>query len=215
MSTADALPIAIVDTNALLDWRVFKDPAAQPLAEALTAGRMRWLASPSMEQEWHQVWPRSYLKRWAPDPMLTLTVFQHAAFVDEPPRGPYRCKDPDDQKFIDLAVQHRATLLSKDRAVWSMARRLATLGVSAGCAVQAAPGLMALAGGVVAASMPSVRRRLRGAGGAGRPGRVPCRLGGGVRLRVRTIEVDCHAMLKFWTIYSKSSNNNRMKIGTL
>jgi predicted nucleic acid-binding protein len=118
------LPIAIVDTNALLDWRVFKDPAALPLAEALTQGQMRWLASPSMEQEWHQVWPRSYLKRWAPEPMLTLTVFAHAEFVDEPPRGPYRCKDPDDQVFIDLALHLRAQwLFTKDAALLKIAGR--------------------------------------------------------------------------------------------
>ena len=28
-----------------------------------------------------------------------------------------RCSDPDDQKFIDLAVAHRCTLVSKDREV--------------------------------------------------------------------------------------------------
>ena len=118
------VPIVILDTNALLDWRVFKDPAAHPIAQAIEAGRMRWLASPSMEQEWHQVWPRSAFKRWAPDPMLTLTVFQHAQFVDEPPRGPLRCKDPDDQVFIDLALHVRAAwLFSKDAALLKLAGR--------------------------------------------------------------------------------------------
>ena len=138
MSEADAatpasdVPIVILDTNALLDWRVFKDPAAQPIAEAILAGRLRWLACPSMEKEWHQVWPRSYLKPWQPDPMLTLTVFQHATFVDEPPPCGLRCKDPDDQVFIDLALQQRALLLSKDKAVLCMRKRLATLGVAVG-----------------------------------------------------------------------------------
>ncbi len=118
------VPIVILDTNALLDWRVFKDPTAQPVADAILSGRMRWVACPSMEQEWHQVWPRSYLKAWLPDPMLTLTVFQHAEFVDEPPRGPYRCKDPDDQVFIDLALHVGASwLFSKDAALLKIARR--------------------------------------------------------------------------------------------
>jgi predicted nucleic acid-binding protein len=39
------------------------------------------------------------------------------------------CKDPDDQKFIDLAAAHAATLLSKDAQVLTMARRLQRLGV--------------------------------------------------------------------------------------
>ncbi|HEX5373210.1 MAG TPA: PIN domain-containing protein [Aquabacterium sp.] len=121
--------IVILDTNALLDWRVFKDPAAHPIAEAILAGRMRWLACPSMEQEWHQVWPRSYLKPWQPEPMLTLTVFQHATLVDEPPRGPLRCKDPDDQVFIDLALHTQARwLFTKDAALLKLARRARLLG---------------------------------------------------------------------------------------
>jgi predicted nucleic acid-binding protein len=44
-------------------------------------------------------------------------------------KAPFTCKDADDQKFIDLAVAHRAPLLSKDRAVLSMTKRLLTLGV--------------------------------------------------------------------------------------
>ena len=39
----------------------------------------------------------------------------------------YVCKDTDDQKFIDLAAQHRAILLSKDKAVICMRKRLLTL----------------------------------------------------------------------------------------
>jgi predicted nucleic acid-binding protein len=45
--------------------------------------------------------------------------------------APLRCADPDDQKFIDLAVQHKAQLLSKDRAVLCMAKRLQVLEVRA------------------------------------------------------------------------------------
>jgi predicted nucleic acid-binding protein len=39
------------------------------------------------------------------------------------------CKDPDDQVFIDLAVARGALLLSKDRAVLVMRKRLAARGV--------------------------------------------------------------------------------------
>ena len=41
------------------------------------------------------------------------------------------CKDPDDQQFIDLAVQHGAILLSKDQAVLRLRKRLMALGVEA------------------------------------------------------------------------------------
>ena len=46
------------------------------------------------------------------------------------PKAVFTCKDADDQKFIDLAAAHRAQLLSKDKAVLCMARRLKTLGVA-------------------------------------------------------------------------------------
>jgi predicted nucleic acid-binding protein len=48
--------------------------------------------------------------------------------VPAAPKAGVTCKDADDQKFIDLAVQHRTLLLSKDRAVLCMARRLQALG---------------------------------------------------------------------------------------
>ena len=49
--------------------------------------------------------------------------------VPVPPKAPVTCKDADDQKFIDLAVHHRATLLSKDAAVLCMKKRLQALAV--------------------------------------------------------------------------------------
>jgi putative PIN family toxin of toxin-antitoxin system len=49
--------------------------------------------------------------------------------VEAPTKASATCKDPDDQKFIDLAVAHSAILLSKDHAVLCMAKRLSALGV--------------------------------------------------------------------------------------
>jgi predicted nucleic acid-binding protein len=52
------------------------------------------------------------------------------------PKAPYTCKDADDQKFIDLAVQHGAALHSKDAQVLCMKNRLAR------CAVALNPSLL-------------------------------------------------------------------------
>jgi predicted nucleic acid-binding protein len=52
------------------------------------------------------------------------------------PKAPYVFKDADDQKFIDLAVSRQALLLSKDRAVLSMRKRLAPWSVQVRSAVQ-------------------------------------------------------------------------------
>jgi predicted nucleic acid-binding protein len=51
--------------------------------------------------------------------------------VEVPGKAGITCGDPDDQKFIDLAVAHRCTLLSKDFEVLRMRKRLAQLQVVA------------------------------------------------------------------------------------
>ena len=64
--------------------------------------------------------------------MRALAAFdQHARLVDVPAKCSLNCSDPDDQKFIDLAVAQQALLLSKDRAVLSMAKRLLGQGIRA------------------------------------------------------------------------------------
>ena len=124
-------PLIVLDTNALLDWHVFRDPTMAPVADALARGSLRWLATAAMQREWGLVWPRPCFTRWQPDPAVADAAFALAELVDEPPRGPMRCKDPDDQVFIDLALQRGARwLLSKDAALLKLARRARPLGLS-------------------------------------------------------------------------------------
>ena len=61
---------------------------------------------------------------------------RHTTIVDVPPKAPVTCADPDDQIFIDLAVAHQAILISKDKAVLTMKKRLAALHVRAGRTLQ-------------------------------------------------------------------------------
>lgn len=124
----------VVDTNIVLDWLVFEDPATAGLRDALTCGQHVWLATVAMREELRRVldYPQ-ILRRLQVRQLSAAMVLERwdaqTLLVAEAPRAPYRCKDSDDQKFIDLAVAHGATLLSKDKAVLSMARRLARLGV--------------------------------------------------------------------------------------
>lgn len=127
---SSAAHLIVLDTNALLDWLVFKDPAMTPVAQGIHSGALRWLACPQMQREWQFVWPRTCFARWQPDAALAEAAFTHATMVDDPPRGPMRCKDPDDQVFIDLALHGRAQwLLSKDAALLKLARRAQACGV--------------------------------------------------------------------------------------
>jgi len=130
-----ALPL-VLDTNIVLDVFVFADEAARPLRPALEAGRLRWLATTAMREElarvlaYPQIVPRlAYYQLAAQDVLAAFD--RHAECVDAPPKVPLTCSDPDDQKFIDLAVARQAWLLSKDRAVLSMRKRLAAWSVQA------------------------------------------------------------------------------------
>lgn len=132
MSAAAAAraPVVVLDTNVLLDWRVFRDPLAAPLVTALERGALDWVACEAMATEWADVWPRAAFARWQPDAAWAAAVFERARIVEAPPRAPWRCKDPDDQVFIDLAVAQSARwLLTKDRALLQLARRAALHGV--------------------------------------------------------------------------------------
>lgn len=127
-------PTLVIDTNWVLDLCVFDDPGARPLLTELQAGRWRWLACDGMREELARVlgYPavRRRLDSLGQDLSTALDWFDRLAIpVPAAPRSAWRCTDPDDQRFIDLAVQHRAVLLSKDKAVLHMRRRLAQAGV--------------------------------------------------------------------------------------
>jgi putative PIN family toxin of toxin-antitoxin system len=127
----------VLDTNIVLDVFVFDDEAAQPLRDQLVAGRLRWLATAAMRDElervlaYPQIVPRLAFRGLAAADVLA-AFDRHVTPVECAPKAPVTCKDPDDQKFIDLAVHERALLLSKDGAVLSMSKRLEALGVGAG-----------------------------------------------------------------------------------
>ena len=60
---------------------------------------------------------------------------RHASLTEVAVKARLTCSDPDDQKFIDLAVAGQALLLSKDRHVLSMSKRLLAQGVRAQAAI--------------------------------------------------------------------------------
>jgi putative PIN family toxin of toxin-antitoxin system len=133
----------VLDTNIALDLLVFDDPACVPLAAALARGELRWLATPTMREEFARVLGYrlivTRLARGERTAQAVLAAFDALAHRVPPPApAPCRCGDPDDQMFIDLAVAHRALLLSKDRAVLSMNEVLAAFAVSAQTAINPA-----------------------------------------------------------------------------
>ena len=125
---AGKAPIVVLDTNATLDWLVFRNGHMAPVAAAVQSGSVRWIASAAMRQELAHMLHHSSLARWHPDPAQALGMFDSVACLVEPPQASplpdLRCADPDDQIFIDLALAQQAHwLLSHDRAVLKLARR--------------------------------------------------------------------------------------------
>lgn len=126
----------VLDTNIVLDVFVFNDAAALPVRQALEAGELDWLATQAMRDElarvlaYPQVVPRLAFYQLSADDVLA-AFDRHARLQEVAGKAGVTCSDPDDQKFIDLAVASQALLLSKDRAVISMAKRLLAHGVRA------------------------------------------------------------------------------------
>lgn len=123
----------VIDTNVALDLCVFADPASESLRQALVQGEWRCLATAAMRDELQRVLAYPLVERHlvadGRSADQALAVWDAAVSIVAPaPKAPYTCKDKDDQIFIDLAAQHQARLISKDKAVLCMAKRLAHLG---------------------------------------------------------------------------------------
>ena len=124
----------VLDTNVALDLLLFGDPATEPLARQLAAGRLCWIATDAMRAEFARVldYPAiaAQLARREDAAERVLQAFDaRVQRVDQPEVASLRCTDPDDQMFVDLALAHRALLLSRDRALLQLRGPLAALGV--------------------------------------------------------------------------------------
>jgi putative PIN family toxin of toxin-antitoxin system len=134
--TAGARQPVVLDTNIVLDVFVFNDAAAQPLRQALQAGELDWLATQPMRDElkrvlaYPQIAPRLAFYQLSAGDVLA-AFDRHARLTEVAAKAAVTCSDADDQKFIDLAVAAKALLLSKDRDVLSMQKRLLALGIRA------------------------------------------------------------------------------------
>ncbi len=127
-------PLAVLDTNVVLDLWLFGDARCAPLRDALHTGRLHALVTVPMLDELADVLRRPFAQGWPALPTQALADLQaHARLVEPPqpavPRVP-RCTDPDDQKFVDLAwLWPAAWLVSRDRAVLRLAKPALTRGL--------------------------------------------------------------------------------------
>lgn len=126
----------VVDTNVTLDLLLFDSRIAEPLLAPILRGNACWLTAPYCRNE---------LARVLGYPEFKLTAERQAAICERyaaltacagdhgPPAGPAvlrlpRCKDPDDQPFLELAAHHGAELLvTRDHALLRLGKRVQAL----------------------------------------------------------------------------------------
>ena len=136
--TVEASPVRVVlDTNIVLDLWLYQDPATPALLKALENKSVQWLATPVMRDELERVLAYVHITQRLALSQVTaediLAHFDaHAQLMPIAAKAMFVCKDGDDQKFIDLAAQHKTQLISKDKAVLTMRNRMARLGVAVG-----------------------------------------------------------------------------------
>ena len=122
----------VLDTNVWLDWLVFDDPAVRPLRAAVAARAAEVLIDAACEAELARV--LAYPLRKPPLDAAAQAaclaacrgVARRVAPEDTRARAAAlpACRDPDDQKFLELALAASADLLvTKDRALLELGGR--------------------------------------------------------------------------------------------
>ncbi|WP_225033418.1 putative toxin-antitoxin system toxin component, PIN family [Paraburkholderia sp. XV] len=126
-----AAPAVVLDSNVWIDILVFDDPHTRPILAALESGALRALIDARCLAELTYVLDYPQFEKRAVDKTAALATLARLSTLVEPtpdenaPTLP-KCKDRDDQKFLELAYAMQADwLVSKDRAVLKLAKRVA------------------------------------------------------------------------------------------
>lgn len=118
----------VLDTNVLLSLYVFADSRYAPLGERLASGAWLALTDDACLSEFRRVlgYPIFKLDTAAQDSAHAAyaVIAEHLADRAAAPVKLPQCRDPDDQKFLELARDGNARLLvTSDKALLALARR--------------------------------------------------------------------------------------------
>lgn len=120
-------PIVVLDTNILLDILVFDDELAHPLRTALTNQELDAVATQQTLEELADVISRPQFDldlQQQTNVMMQWQSWVRIVNDEDLVIAPWKCKDRDDQVFINLAFSLKpSTLISKDKMVLKIAKR--------------------------------------------------------------------------------------------
>ena len=123
----------VIDTNVCLDLFVFKDPRWAALLAALENGTVEAITRSDCRDEYNIVLHYKHLPLDDESRPLAAARFDELINVVAPPESGIRlpvCTDKDDQKFLEVARDaNAAILITKDKALLKLARRLAKAGM--------------------------------------------------------------------------------------
>jgi len=121
----------VLDTNVWLDWLVFDDPDVAPLKAAVAAGEAEVFMASDCQQELERVicYPLGKATLDSNAQMACREEYRRVVSLlqNSPREAATRlpvCRDPADQKFLELARDCEADfLVTRDRALLVLARR--------------------------------------------------------------------------------------------
>lgn len=120
----------VLDTNVCLDLFVFRDQRWQPLLDAMQSGTVETVTRADCRTEWTLVLAYTKLGLNADAQAAAIAEFDRLIAVPDVPSMDGQstlpvCRDPDDQKFLELAAASGATcLISKDKALLKLAGKM-------------------------------------------------------------------------------------------
>ncbi|HET7662783.1 MAG TPA: putative toxin-antitoxin system toxin component, PIN family [Rhodanobacteraceae bacterium] len=130
----------VIDTNVCLDLFIYRDPASLPLMHALQTGDVVGITRTDCRDEWLRVlrYPQietdeaQYRAACAAYDTCLRPLSPSAAASAMAAASLPRCSDPDDQKFLELALESGAgALVTKDKALLKLNRKTRKLGLFA------------------------------------------------------------------------------------
>ena len=123
----------VLDTNVWLALWFFREPGVDALRDALAQGDLIPVRSAATDFELAEVLARPGLFNVAPDRQAELMRRWEslAVLVSDIAPAPCRCRDPDDQKFLDLALSAGTSwLITRDRDLLKLRKKVRASGLT-------------------------------------------------------------------------------------